>query len=814
MNLIQHQFKTDLRHFRSQILLLWIAFAAGPMVLIVSFSPESFSFVSALAMLWQIIGGSFLAVAVVQADSLVGTSAPWLTRPIRRHHLFWAKTLFLITVIFLPRLAFQSIGWLCRGYSAHLLLCGLGESMLYTFTVMFSVAVLAALTRSLARCFIALGIMTGGIFLWVAVVSVLVKIRILESSATNWIDTESLRASKTIAAFVVLAICALLGWIGQAYLRRWRFAVVMFAAGLFALPLITTQWRANFLKAKLAGTPPLTVQIIRTNSPIEGQMIYAEMAIKGVPKNQVAVGQEMWTTFRVNGHTTYPSRFLHPSGFPGRVRPARSPQELNYVKEIKAFFPTDTLWFENANFGGFISAFSDQELMNFYRQAPPGELRGDVTLDLYEVRKVAEVPLNPTFIKTIPGQHVAIRKVSLTGNEIVAILEESSVNLSLDRSPVTSVGGRFGNSDARNNYVLYQPDSGEAYLGGQVTVNYVATDVMSGEMHTSLRLTFHYSALRERLAGITAAEWLQKARLCVFTPFYKGTASLAFNEENYQWQPAAYSQQHIANTSGITAIESAALPEFPTAQQLEAYLDTILFNSPDAWREDERQKIQSKLSAIGTNGLTALLGRLPLSERKENYFVLPVICQLATRDHLPDLLTALERDSRLTEIIVQKHWEPEALPVLLRMLSDHRRALPADALRIVAEAKNPATYRDLRWHFVRLDSNFYRAIPALESCPGFDVSGTITEAWNRLNPERVGDPDIAVAAAKLGLPDALPTAVLQLEKVGNREWLKRTLPQLAEMTGYSGPATNVVAWLGTNLDKLRFDPNLRRYVLE
>jgi hypothetical protein len=184
------------------------------------------------------------------------------------------------------------------------------------------------------------------------------------------------------------------------------------------------------------------------------------------------------------------------------------------------------------------------------------------------------------------------------------------------------------------------------------------------------------------------------------------------------------------------------------------------------------------------------------------------------RDQLPDLLAALERDSRLTDIIVQKHWEAEALPVFLRMLSDHRRALPADALRIVADTRNPATYRDLRWHFVRLNSNFYRVIPALESCPEFDVAGAVTEAWNRLNPERVGDLDIVVAAAKLGLPDALPAAVLQLERDGNGEWRKRTLPQLTEMTGYSGPTTNVVAWLGTNLDKLRFDPNLRRYVVE
>jgi|GEM_PF-5446379 len=814
MNLISHQFKTDLRHFRWQILPLWIAFAVGPLVLVMNLTPDGFSLVSSLAMLWQIIGGTFLTVSVIQADALVGTSAPWLTRPIRRRHLFWAKTLFLITLILLPRLIFQSIAWLGRGYSAHLILCAAGESMLYGSTVVLSAAVLAALTRNLTRFFIALGIMAGGIFLWAAAVSVMVKIGMLQRSATFWADYEAMISSRLIAAYIFMATSALLAWIGQAYLRRWRFAVALFALGLLAFPLITIRWKTNFLKAKLTDAPPLAVEIIRTNSPVEGQRIFAEMAIKGVPKNQVAIAQEMWASLRIDGKTHYISPRL-PAGVPGRVRPGRSRQQLNYIKEVKNCFPTNTLWFESSYMGGFDSAFLDQELLNFYRQAPPGELRGNVALDLYEVRKIAEVPLKPASIKTLPGQQVAIRRVAIVGNEIVADLEESSVNLSLDRDPVTATGGWPSNTDPLNAYVLYQPDSGEAYLAAQTTANRVGSDPVSREVRATVRLTFRYSDLRERLAGITAAEWLRTARLCVFTPFYRGSAHIAFTEENYQRPSDFFSQLPTADSDGMKTIENATLPETPTAPQLEAYLDTILFNAPDAEStQDTRQKIQSKLSAIGANGLPALLRRLPLSEQQDYYLALPVINNLVTRDHLPELLAALERDTRLTRVIVQKHWEAEALPVFRRMLSDHRHVLPADALRIVANAKIPATYADLRWHFVRLQSSTYLVFPALENCPGFDLAGAVTEAWNHLNLQVRGDFDLTVAAAKLGLPDALSTAVVELESIGNEDLLKRTLPQLAEMTGYSGPSTNEVTWLGKNLDKLRFDPNLRRYVVE
>src|SRR2546430_1452973 len=114
MNLIVHQFKTDLRHLRRQLAMLWFLFIAEPVLLGVNVPYETRAVLQSLLFLAQFFCALFLITTLVQSDPLVGTSAAWLTRPLRRRHLFWAKTLFLFACVLLPHLAMQGIGWMAR----------------------------------------------------------------------------------------------------------------------------------------------------------------------------------------------------------------------------------------------------------------------------------------------------------------------------------------------------------------------------------------------------------------------------------------------------------------------------------------------------------------------------------------------------------------------------------------------------------------------------------------------------------------------------------------------------------------------------
>jgi hypothetical protein len=298
--------------------------------------------------LWLALFALALVTSLVQADPLVGTSAAWLTCPVRRVHLFWAKTGFIVLCLLLPWLVIQSFGWFWRGYSLHLGLVAAEESLLFGATFVLMVAVLAALTRDLARFSLALGITIGGIFAWVAVVEMLVRAGVLHR-AFFWQQDAERSASALTVAYLILAAGALAAWVSQAWMRRSQAAVLWFAAGLLAFPVITTVWSKNFLAPKLIPSVPLTVSLLETNRPVSelpGQLLSSELLLAGVPARHVAVMQELSANIIFKGgRRSTPLPRYPASAYQNRPRPAESSQQNDYFGIIRDFFPSDALWF-------------------------------------------------------------------------------------------------------------------------------------------------------------------------------------------------------------------------------------------------------------------------------------------------------------------------------------------------------------------------------------------------------------------------------------------------------------------------------------
>ena len=117
----------------------------------------------------------------------------------------------------------------------------------------------------------------------------------------------------------------------------------------------------------------------------------------------------------------------------------------------------------------------------------------------------------------------------------------------------------------------------------------------------------------------------------------------------------------------------------------------------------------------------SLLARLPLPPRTESDYIFPFLTQFATRAQLPELRSALSRDVHLAGWFHQMKWDDDARDVLLRQLPDHRQVFTPAALRMVADAHDPATYPDLTWHFVRLENQQPSVATNLAACPGFDL---------------------------------------------------------------------------------------------
>jgi hypothetical protein len=194
-----------------------------------------------------------------------------------------------------------------------------------------------------------------------------------------------------------------------------------------------------------------------------------------------------------------------------------------------------------------------------------------------------------------------------------------------------------------------------------------------------------------------------------------------------------------------------------------------------------------------------------------------LLTKLATRDQLPELREALGRDNYLANWFHQMKWDDDARDTLLSRLSDHRQFFWPQALRIVAAAKDPATYPDLKWHFVRLQNDQARVAAALAQCPGFDLPGTVLEAWNRarLGLIQYQQNDLALLAAHQGQLDAFTQSVIYLENQSQNGNPAKSLQthalELTALTDFSGPPETALSWLSANLARFQYDPATRRY---
>jgi hypothetical protein len=608
------------------------------------------------------------------------------------------------------------------------------------------------------------------------------------------------------------------------------------------MPFVDNLWRADFLKPRQTLLAPLPVQVLAApggGAAAPGsRRLWNIFSVDNIPARQVAVAEEITARFQPEpGAQTWDLQPYWPTQFPTvRGLPANTPQAPEYFQIIRGFFPPETLWFgekpipagsatrplsmpavlvneqtvnkqtgspaRRGQAGGMVQAVLDYNT--------PGLLTGTLDMDLFEVVKAAEISLRPATIHPQPGQSVSIRRVAPDFNGIRVDLEESAAVPMFSRLPYGE--DALKRQQSFFTYVLYHAESGEACTAPGPN-GYSVADVMGNVFDKKFSLSFSYPQLRQRLAGVSLQDWLRQARLCVFTPVYNGTFHAPFRQEHYAMSNAWDWSRQEAFHRGLEDIQNLTLPVNPTDARVAAYLDSIFLHLQDDWSGDsERSIILRKITAIGSNGVPELIRRLPADANVESFFILPAVRQLAGRRDLPELREALRRDPDAVDIFVKKNWEDDARDILAGLLSDHRLPLPAAALRIVARAHNPADYAGLAWHFVRLSYGQEEVIAELRQCPGFDLDTVLLEAWKRAQLGIIPKDGLAAAAAAAGLPGAMNSAVMLMEAQSGKDDRQLLASRLAALTAYDGPPEKAADWLSANLDRLRYDPQTRRYV--
>jgi len=151
---------------------------------------------------------------------------------------------------------------------------------------------------------------------------------------------------------------------------------------------------------------------------------------------------------------------------------------------------------------------------------------------------------------------------------------------------------------------------------------------------------------------------------------------------------------------------------------------------------------------------------------------------------------------------------------LISGLEQEKQYLPDDWIKAVASLQDPSTYPALKAYLVN-GNNKERTYSEIKQLPGLDLSDSVDAAWKKT---RYGSShevlNMGEMAAEYGHADALDAAAGVLKKEKNQYELKRARQVITKFTPATGDDATLIAWVQSNRDKLVFDPQSKKFVLQ
>lgn len=304
MSLAFHFFKRDFR--RS-----WWLFAAWSLLIVIddyravlaqpptapSFgAPVYVSFIQPVVLILPLICLSLvlLVVRVVHEDRLVGTTAFWLSRPVRRSSLLLAKLASLVLIILIP-VVIHSLSMIYLGYSTRELGLALAQIILTLLFYVIPIAVLAALTPNFGRFAAAAAALAVGL----GIPMVMMQQRLGSSVVTGTFTTLELARTRDLGGSALLIAGLGLVLVHQYLTRKSARSVVLGLCAIAAYLGVTWFWPWSLVRDRpnftLAGAPgPVSVLVHITTAsldgvpynalaPNHGKNIDGPYAVSGVP---------------------------------------------------------------------------------------------------------------------------------------------------------------------------------------------------------------------------------------------------------------------------------------------------------------------------------------------------------------------------------------------------------------------------------------------------------------------------------------------------------------------------------------------------
>lgn len=319
MKLIWHIIKKDFAHDR-WALLLW----AGLFVVQVGLGLAGLhqgpadkdliiklQLASAVVIILQVVMGYILVARLVHTDAIIGTELFWITRPIARRRLLFAKGLGALLIFGLLPVALFLPWWLYNDFTARDILWAAVETLGWQLLLIAPAFLVASLTDDLGRVLLWTLLLVIGLMIWfVLLQSINLNIRLSPDSAAGVIVTRW-----TLSCFMVLVGATLIA-VHHYLTRHFVRSVVLIFLGLGVLAMVSRAWQWDFSRT-LAGisrpepVPPvgmvegMTIQSSRAwvagraaRSQEKVSSLRVRLNVEGLPPETSVLADDVLQTWR------------------------------------------------------------------------------------------------------------------------------------------------------------------------------------------------------------------------------------------------------------------------------------------------------------------------------------------------------------------------------------------------------------------------------------------------------------------------------------------------------------------------------------
>jgi hypothetical protein len=823
--MIFHLFRTDLR--RTGVLftawLMLVGLQAGLIATTAHPGDQmmglAYLTLSLLVPFFQLLVLIVLIPQIVQEEPLVGTTAFWFTRPIRRVTLLQSKVLFAAVLIVLPLLAELAL-MIVNGVTAHDLALAVPEIILAEASAITVIAVIAALTPNFGRFAAA-----GAIFLVVSILFGLLLgwLRIISQTETLASDFNLLK-SRQVANQILILLGGGAVLLNQ-YLTRKTVRSIIAACVIALLSLtISGFWPWNFLvpnppPAGLGPVNPAAIKLSLSNASSRDMLSLRLMAtplkdldgfleLSGLPPGVFAANPKVHAHLSKADGTLIPILAPDPNfGIVGSPPDADSMEyALDGVPIVNA----------GARSGSSVSLFTiPADVFHQYASQPLNfSAEIDFTASRYEI--VAVLPLVRGARYDHGSEHEMITDVLRQADGVNVVLSQHTLHLLFDPTAESPVAGIA--IAARNEATVYLLRNRKRHQALLIkhAMRMDLTRVLTLQRRVvNQLLNLEFGSEPNFITPTLDNAWLADAELVRLQRIPLGMFTKPVALSHFRLDGLNATQRQIPPVGmSTTSFSNLKLGANPTEAEVKGYVDAILFASqrPGLRRADDPQI--DLLVKVGGRHLDALFEAEDQGATgNAEYYLTMAIRALARPEDKARILKALPAHPILVDVVIKYGWKAEAHDLLLVGLRDeHQRVLPRAWIQAVASFAEPTTYPDLAAYLARCN-NPAQTFNEIHLLPGIDLTSAVDAAWTRA---RRGPTfmilNTAGMAASFGHADALEELVNIMKESDIDEAVRRAAALFRRFTPATGNVDALLTWYAQNRDHLVFDPAVKRFM--